>query len=166
MVLRCPKLRMRSRTGLADLKRRWKARAQSPPLLADQTVGGRAGLIGLLKTTHRDSARVHLQGDVERRGELLPVCLVMGVPIVLWDRADSGRHTVRDADGAAGQLLENIAAGGSLDELPERLRHFRVGAHARSAGAERPALVWEDAELPLPDELQLADPAEGTEQQT
>ncbi|MES5825380.1 trypsin-like peptidase domain-containing protein [Streptomyces sp. RG80] len=166
LVLRCPKLRMRSRTGLTDLKRRWKARAQSPPLLADHTVGGRAGLIGLLKTTHRDSARVHLQGDVERRGELLPVCLVMGVPIVLWDRADSGRHTVREADGAAGQLLENMAAGGSLDELPERLRHFRVGAHARSAGAERPALVWEDAELPLPDELQLADPAEGTEQQT
>ncbi|MFP3986300.1 trypsin-like peptidase domain-containing protein [Streptomyces sp. E11-3] len=174
LVLRCPKLRMRSRTGVSDLKRRWKVRTQSPPLLADHTVGGRAGLIGLLKTTHRDSARVFVQGGAEQRGELLPVCLVMGVPIVLWDREDRGGpggRGNRADDGACGAAgsgggprLDAVVPEGPVDGLPERLRHFRVRAYAHGAESQRPALVWEDAELPLPDELQLADPSEGTEQ--
>ncbi len=36
-------------------------------------------------------------------------------------------------------------------------------AYADRVVPARPALVWEDTELPLPDELQLADPSEGTE---
>ncbi|MEV7193739.1 trypsin-like peptidase domain-containing protein [Streptomyces sp. NPDC093510] len=164
LVLRCPKLRTRSRTGAADLKRRWRARAQSPPLVADHTVGGRAGLIGLLKTTHRDGARVYLQVSAEHRGELLPVCLVMGVPIVLWDRADGDGRAEHQRGSDAGPPLAAVAAEGPVDELPERLRHFRVRRAAHATGAARPSLVWEDAGLPLPDELRLADPTRGTEQ--
>lgn len=154
-MLRCPKIRRRSRTGPADLKRRWNARHQSDTLLADHRIGGRAGLIGLLKTTHRDTARVLLYGSTEHRGELLPVCLVMGVPVVLWDRAAPG------PDDCA--PLDALAPHGPVDGLPERVRHFRVRAYADRAVPARPALVWEDIELPLPDELQLADPSEGTE---
>ncbi|MCX4671833.1 serine protease [Streptomyces sp. NBC_01381] len=164
LVLRCPKLRTRSRTGDADLKRRWRARAQSPPLVADHTVGGRAGLIGLLKTTHRDGARVYLQGSPEHRGELLPICLVMGVPIVLWDREDRGGRAEHHSGPDGGPPLTAVVAEGPVDELPERLRHFRARGTAYSAGAARPSLVWEDAGLPLPDELRLADPSRGTEQ--
>ncbi|MHA5052923.1 VMAP-C domain-containing protein [Streptomyces sp. SD15] len=155
LVLRCPKIRRRSRTGPADLKRRWNTRHQSDTLLADHRIGGRAGLIGLLKTTHRDTARVLVQGSTEHRGELLPVCLVMGVPVVLWDRAASGPDD--------GHPLDDLAPHGPVDGLPERVRHFRVRAYADQAVPARPALVWEDLGLPLPDELQLADPSEGTE---
>lgn len=155
LVLRCPKIRRRSRTGPADLKRRWNARHQSDTLLADHRIGGRAGLIGLLKTTHRDTARVLVHGSTEHRGELLPVCLVMGVPVVLWDRAAPG------PDDCA--PLDALVPHGPVDGLPERVRHFRVRAYADRVVPARPALVWEDIELPLPDELQLADPSEGTE---
>ncbi|MFE2136109.1 trypsin-like peptidase domain-containing protein [Streptomyces sp. NPDC059466] len=155
LVLRCPRIRRRSRTGPADLRRRWNARHHSDILLADHRIGGRAGLIGLLKTTHRDTARVLVQGSSEHRGELLPVCLVMGVPVVLWDRASPGP--------AGGGRLDALAPHGPVDELPERVRHFRVRAYADQAVSARPALVWEDAGMPLPDELQLADPSEGTE---
>ncbi|MEU4616213.1 trypsin-like peptidase domain-containing protein [Streptomyces umbrinus] len=156
LVLRCPKLRRRSRTGAGDLNRRWNSRNESDTLHADHRTGGRAGLIGLLKTTHRDTARVLLHGSAEHRGELLPVCLVMGVPIVLWDRGASG-------PGGSNRLAEMVPEG-PVDGLPERVRHFRVRAYADGAAAVRPTLVWEDAELPLPDELQLADPSDGTEQ--
>ncbi|GGN95684.1 hypothetical protein GCM10011579_096400 [Streptomyces albiflavescens] len=155
LVLRCPKIRRRSRTGHADLERRWNSRHQSDTLLADHRIGGRAGLIGLLKTTHRDTARVLVHGSTELRGELLPVCLVMGVPVVLWDRAAPGPD---DSDP-----LDSLAPHGPVDGLPERVRHFRVHAYANRAVSARPALVWEDIGLPLPDELQLADPSEGTE---
>ncbi|MFH8793624.1 trypsin-like peptidase domain-containing protein [Streptomyces sp. NPDC017941] len=151
LILRCPRLRRRSRTGAADLTRRWNARHRGEALHADRAVGGRAGLIGLLKTTHRDTARVLLQGTAPQRGELLPVCLVMGVPIVLWDRAS------RTGDPG----LDAVAPEGPVDGLPERVRHFRVRAYADTATPARPALVWEDIGMPLPDELQLADPAEG-----
>lgn len=164
LVLRCPKLRTRSRTGAADLKRRWRVRAQHPMLVADHTVGGRAGLIGLLKTTHRDGARVYLQGSAEHRGELLPICLVMGVPIVLWDREDRGSRAAQHCGPDGGPPLAAVVAEGPVDELLERLRHFRVRSAAHAAGAARPSLVWEDAGLPLPDELRLADPLQGTEQ--
>ncbi|AZM51636.1 hypothetical protein DMA15_02740 [Streptomyces sp. WAC 01529] len=151
LILRCPALRRRSRTGAADLTRRWNARHRGEALRADRAVGGRAGLIGLLKTTHRDTARVLLQGTAVQRGELLPVCLVMGVPIVLWDRASQ----------ESGPGLDAVAPDGPVDGLPERVRHFRVRAYADMVAPARPTLVWEDAEMPLPDELQLADPAEG-----
>ncbi|WP_282791723.1 trypsin-like peptidase domain-containing protein [Streptomyces sp. CC224B] len=151
LILRCPRLRRRSRTAAVDLARRWEARHRGGVLHADRAVGGRAGLIGLLKTTHRDTARVLVRGTAGHRGELLPVCLVMGVPIVLWDRAS------RDA----GPELDAVAPDGPVDGLPERVRHFRVHAYADTTTAARPALVWEDTGMPLPDELQLADPAEG-----
>jgi hypothetical protein len=167
LVLRCPKLWLRSKTGASDLKRRWKARAQSPPLVVDHAVGGRAELIGLLKTTHRDSARVFVQGSAGHRGELLLVCIAMGVPIVLWDREGRGDDKAFGGGGSGGgPPLDAIVRESPVEELPERLRHFRVRAYAQDVGSGRPALVWEDAELPLPDDLQLADPPEGTEQET
>lgn len=156
LVLRCPRLRRRSPTGAADLERRWNARHQSGSLLADHRMGDRT-LAGLLKTTHRDTARVLVDGTAQHRGKLVLVCLAMGVPIVLWNRAGL-------APGE-GPPLDAIVPEGPVDGLPERVRYVRVRvyADADNAAAARPALVWDDAELPLPDELQLADPSEGTE---
>lgn len=88
------------------------------------------------------------------RTRLLHFCLAMGVPIVLWDRA---------AGEPGGAALDAAGPYGPVDELPERVRHFRVRAYMDPEVPARPALVWEDAELPLPDELQLADPSRGPE---
>ncbi|MFF4803844.1 trypsin-like peptidase domain-containing protein [Streptomyces sp. NPDC001351] len=154
LVLRSPKLRLRSPSGAADLERRWNARHQGGPLLADHTTGDRM-LAVLLKTTHRDTARVLLDGTPEHRRKLVFVCLAMGVPIVLWDRAG-----VRPGEG---RPLDATVPEGPVDGLPERVRHLRVHFYADEAVTARPTLVWDDAELPLPDELRLADPTEGTE---
>ncbi|KPI17051.1 hypothetical protein OK074_8281 [Actinobacteria bacterium OK074] len=148
LVLRCPRIRARSRTNSGDLKRRWNARAHTGMLVADRSVGGQAGLKGLLKTTRMNTARVLLHGDAGHRGELLLVCLVMGVPVVLWDRGPG-----------AEPRFDAMRPDGPVDELPERLRHFRVDAYADPTSTARPALVWDDVDLPLPGELRLADPS-------
>lgn len=155
LVLRCPQIRRRSRTGAGDLKRRWGARHQSEPLVADHRISDEMELIRLLKTTHYDAARVIVHGPPGSRTRLLHFCLAMGVPIVLWDRADGEPGDAARLDGAGPY--------GPVDELPERVRHFRVRAYMDPEVPARPALVWEDAELPLPDELQLADPSRGPE---
>ncbi|MFF2848986.1 trypsin-like peptidase domain-containing protein [Streptomyces sp. NPDC058001] len=156
LVLRCPDIRRRSRGVAGDLKRRWNARQQSDTLVADERIGDEMELIRLLKTTHRGTARVIVHGTPARRAQLLRFCLAMGVPIVLWDRAARG-----PADAVQ---LDTTGPDGPVDELPERVRHFRVRAYMDQALPARPALVWEDAELPLPDALSLADPSEETEQ--
>lgn len=153
LVLRCPQIRRRSRTGAGDLKRRWGARHQSEPLVADHRISDEMELIRLLKTTHYDAARVIVHGPPAGRTRLLHFCLAMGVPIVLWDRA-----AVEPADTSR---LDGATPYGPVDRLPERVRHFRVRAYTDPEVPARPALVWEDAELPLPDELQLADPSQG-----
>ncbi|MEV5594606.1 trypsin-like peptidase domain-containing protein [Streptomyces sp. NPDC052496] len=150
VVLRCPQVRRHSRTARHDLSRRWDARRRTGPLIAGEEVTSDRELMGMLKTTHRDQGSVVVHGPPKHRAQLLNVCLFMGVPIVLWDReAVDHRQAAR---------LEPSRPSGPLEELPERIRHFRVRAHMDPAQAARPALVWEDAGLPLPDELQLADP--------
>ncbi|MFD7668299.1 trypsin-like peptidase domain-containing protein [Streptomyces sp. NPDC059788] len=155
VVLRCPQVRRHSRTALHDLSRRWEARRRTGPLIADEQVTSDRELMGMLKTTHRDQGSVVVHGPPKHRALLLNVCLFMGVPIVLWDReAVDHRQAAR---------LEPSRPSGPLEELPERIRHFRVRAHMDPAQAARPALVWEDAGLPLPDELRLADPGAGAQ---
>ncbi|MFI9227250.1 VMAP-C domain-containing protein [Streptomyces rimosus] len=150
VVLRCPRVRRHSRTAGHDLSRRWEARRRTGPLIADERITSDRELMGLLKTTHRDQGSVVVHGPPKHRAQLLNVCLFMGVPIVLWDReAEDHRQAAR---------LEPSRPSGPLEELPERVRHFRVRAHMDPAQTARPALVWEDAGLPLPDELRLADP--------
>ncbi|OKI00869.1 hypothetical protein A6A06_18370 [Streptomyces sp. CB02923] len=155
VVLRCPQMRRHSQTARHDLSRRWEARRRTGPLIADEQVTSDRELMGMLKTTHRDQGSVVVHGPPKHRALLLNVCLFMGVPIVLWDReAVDHRQAAR---------LEPSRPSGPLEELPERVRHFRVRAHMDPPQAARPALVWEDAELPLPDELLLADPGAGPE---
>ncbi|MFD9793525.1 trypsin-like peptidase domain-containing protein [Streptomyces sp. NPDC059070] len=157
LVLRCPQIRRRSRTGAGDLKRRWSARHRGEPLVADDRIRDENELVALLKTTHRDTARVLLVGPPAGRRQLVHFCLAMGVPIVLWDRAAGER-----GEAAPGDPRHGPDPHGPVDELPEKVRHFRVRAYMDPQVPARPALVWEDAGLPLPDELRLADPAAGT----
>lgn len=156
VVLRCPQLRRRSRTGVGDWRRRWAARDHCVPLTVDERTGGDRELIRLLRTTHRDCSRVVLHCGHDQRPRLLDICLAMGVPVLLWDRAATGGDTAHH--------LQKVQPTASLAELPERVRCFRVDACADpDASPARPALVWEDADLDLPPELRLADPWDGAD---
>lgn len=150
VVLRC---RAPRRNGSA-LARRWAARALSGPLVVDgRATDPKAAIVRLKKD--RACGRVVIHGPRSHRDTMLRACLLLGVPVVLWDRtADGYDHAPR---------LDPVGPTGPLDQLPERVRHFRVDAYADPAKyPARPALVWEDPDRPLPDGLWLADP-EGTE---
>ncbi|KRV51415.1 hypothetical protein AQ490_01260 [Wenjunlia vitaminophila] len=151
VLLRCPELRRRARGGESELRRRWARRHDGAPLVLGGDHHNVRALAGELRTTWRDRGRVVLHGPREQRSRLLEVCLALGVPVVLWDReAADEEHSCR---------LDAVAPTGSLEGLPERVRCFRVKAFTDPAQhPARPALVWEDADRPLPHELRLADP--------
>ncbi|GAB2809536.1 VMAP-C domain-containing protein [Streptomyces daliensis] len=157
VVLRCPEPRRRSRAGTSEWRRRWASRMCGQHLTVDDRFGTEREVIRLLKTSHRDCARVVVHGPPRLRARMLDLCLAMGVPVVLWDRRAEGFGDRRRLDATGPE--------DALEELPERVRCFRVEAFGApdEALSGRPALVWEDAEVPLPEELRLTDPWERTE---
>jgi hypothetical protein len=155
VVLRCPELRRRSRSGEQDLVRRWNARGTGEALVVDEGITREKLKMLLMK--HLRCSRVVLHGSHEQRAEKLMYALAMGVPVVLWDREASGYHDT--------ERLAAVDPEGPLDELPERVRCFRLDAYADPGELPaRPALVWENADRRLPSELWLADPTERTEE--
>ncbi|MEW2068585.1 trypsin-like peptidase domain-containing protein [Streptomyces sp. NPDC007346] len=148
VALRCPELVVRTH---GEVRRRWAADAPHSLVVGDPSVDIQH-LYELLNSAHRDTVRVVLHGPPQQRSRLLPVCLAMGVPVVLWDRA-----AVSHEDASR---LEELDPTGPLDKLPERLQNFRTTVYGTGADlpAARPALVWHDAELSLPGPLHFADP--------
>lgn len=150
VVLRCRTPRRNS----SALAQRWAARTLAEPLVVDgSSTDPKSAIVRLKK--ERACGRVVIHGPRAHRDTMLRACLVLGVPVVLWDRNASGYdHAPR---------LDPVGPTGPLDGLPERVRRFRVDTYADPATyPARPALVWEDPGRPLPDGLWLADP-EGTE---
>lgn len=151
VALRCPEMSRRSPRRDAEMRRRW-ASGHPEVLVVDETSATLQQLYQRLETSHKDVAGVVLHGPREERDRLLDLCLALGVPVVLWDREADGH-----ADAAR---LDALAPAGPLHQLPERVREFREGVFGSSVvSAARPALVWEDAELPVPDSLELLDPS-------
>lgn len=156
VTLRCPDLTGSVPTAASDMRRRW-AVGDGGTLVVDESCHDIMSLYKLLDDAHRDTARVVLHGPPERRQEFLPVCLAMGVPVVLWDR-DAGSH-----DDAP--RMDALDPTGPLDKLPRRLQEFRMSQYASASSASssdraaRPALIWEEGELALPGPLRLADPS-------
>ncbi|WP_031080595.1 trypsin-like peptidase domain-containing protein [Streptomyces sp. NRRL S-118] len=151
VALRCPEMSRRSPRREAEMRRRWAA-GDPGVLVVDETCATLQQLYQRLETSHKDVAGVVLHGPREERDRLLDLCLALGVPVVLWDReADGHGHAAR---------LDALAPAGPLHGLPERVREFRAGVYGATVLSEaRPALVWEDAELPVPGSLELLDPS-------
>ncbi|MFF3285784.1 trypsin-like peptidase domain-containing protein [Streptomyces sp. NPDC003023] len=151
VALRCPELTGRIPTAAGEMRRRWAAEDPRALVVSEPSTDVHR-LYELLKKEHHDTARVVLHGPPRQRAPLLPVCLAMGVPVVLWDRAAASH------DDAA--RMDDLDPTGPLDKLPQRLQNFRSVVYGAGAdpSAARPALVWHDAELPLPGPLHLADP--------
>ncbi|MDG5808705.1 hypothetical protein P9869_39950 [Streptomyces ossamyceticus] len=151
VALRCPEITRRSSARESEMRRRWAA-GEPGGLVVDEPSVDPQQLYELLKTPYRNTARVVLHGSSMQRDPLLSVCLAMGVPVVLWDRAASSHED-------AGRL-DDLDPTGALHKLPQRLQEFRAAAFGSAqSSAARPALVWDDDELPLPGPLALADPS-------
>ncbi|MCX4776099.1 hypothetical protein [Streptomyces sp. NBC_01264] len=154
--LSCPELSEQRPERDGDQGRRWK-NGRASVLVTNRTSGDYRQLVNVLKTKHRDTARVILHGPADERRSWLLTCLALGVPVVMWDRdavdyEDAGR-------------LESLAPAGDLEGLPERVREFRNGSAAAcpTERRARPSLVWEPAgRLPRTESLQLRDPWRGT----
>ncbi|MFE3656422.1 trypsin-like peptidase domain-containing protein [Streptomyces sp. NPDC059165] len=155
IALRCPEVSARAPRRDAELRRRWES-GHTGPLVVDEHCASPERLYALLETSHRDTAQVVVHGGRADRQRLLQLCLAVGVPVVLWDREAEGlEHAHR---------LDAVVPTGPLHQLPERVRHFRAERFgAPDPGSARPSLVWEDAELPLPNTLELLDPLEGAD---
>lgn len=155
VTLSCPELSDVRPEREGDQERRWK-RGQMTALVTDQTCNNTKQLTHLLQTDYRDAAQVVLHGPADQRESWLLVCLVLGVPVVLWDRDAVGYE-----DAAK---LRSLTPSDGLDRLPERVRFFRSNSMAYPEKQRaRPSLVWEpDGRYPKPESLQLRDPWKGT----
>ncbi|RIH60611.1 hypothetical protein D3C59_18155 [Streptomyces sp. SHP22-7] len=153
--LSCPELSDQRPEREGDQERRWK-NGRASVLVTSRSSGDARQLVNLLKTEHRDTARVVLHGPAAERRSWLLTCLVLGVPVVLWDREAIGYEDAR--------RLEVLAPAGDLEGLPERVRGFRSDSAACPAERRaRPSLVWEPAgRLPRTQSLQLSDPWRGS----
>ncbi|GAB2602033.1 hypothetical protein GCM10027168_38990 [Streptomyces capparidis] len=142
---------LRRAPGEAAWPRRWAERGRCAPLVVDASYPDARAVLAELKTTHRDCGHVVVHGPPALRAQLVEVCVAMGVPVVLWDRAASGHEHAAH--------LAAVEPDKAVDGLPERVRCHRAKAAAHPLDhPARPALVWEDADRPVPGELTLADP--------
>ncbi|MEU6123827.1 trypsin-like peptidase domain-containing protein [Streptomyces sp. NPDC047123] len=136
LTLRCPEMSRRVPRREVEHRRRW-GDGHGRVLVIDPSCADGRQVAALLNSTHRDANHVVLHGPPSLRAQLLDLCLALGVPVVLWDRA------AEDHDHA--HRLDPLAPTGRLQELPFRVHRFRATALPDPAGFPvRPSLVWED----------------------
>ncbi|MGA4862157.1 hypothetical protein ACPB9J_05915 [Streptomyces lavendulocolor] len=155
VTLSCPAMTDYRPQRAQDQRRRWQ-HGPAQALVTDPDCRNGTQLVHLLQNGHRDSAQVVLNGPAEERENWLQICLAMGVPVVLWDRAAA---SYQDSE-----RLHELRPAGRPDELPERVRAFRSGSFAYpSERAARPSLIWEqDGRYTAPEPLHFSDPRKGT----
>ncbi|MFB7919086.1 hypothetical protein [Streptomyces sp. NPDC056061] len=156
LTLSCPEMSTLVRNREDAQRRRWQS-GHGTPLVLDSDCGTEQQVALLLKTSHRNTSQVVLHGPPGQRARLLDMCLALGVPVVLWDRA---AKTYEHAS-----QLDPLQPTGPLNNLPERVWGYR--GHVCSDPVRhpaRPSLVWEDMDPSPLSDLQLLDPAplEGT----
>ncbi|MFK0230822.1 trypsin-like peptidase domain-containing protein [Streptomyces sp. NPDC090303] len=155
VTLSCPAMTDYRPQRAQDQRRRWQ-RGPAQALVTDPACRNGDQLRHLLRGEHRDTAQVVLNGPAGERATWLQICLAMGVPVVLWDRAAASYED--------SERLHELRPAGRPDELPERVRAFR--SHSFAYPGERaasPSLVWEqDGRHPSPETLRFSDPQKGT----
>ncbi|MGW4055388.1 VMAP-C domain-containing protein [Streptomyces sp. NPDC004779] len=155
VTLSCPDMTDYRPQRAQDQRRRWQ-HGPAQALVTDPACRDGRQLRHLLGGEHRDAAQVVLNGPAGERATWLQICLAMGVPVVLWDRAAASYED--------SERLHTLRPAGRPDELPERVRDFRSHSFAYPGErAARPSLVWEqDGRHPAPVPLLFSDPPKGT----
>ncbi|GAA1895599.1 hypothetical protein GCM10009837_16960 [Streptomyces durmitorensis] len=150
LVVNCPELLRRNERFLPDWRRRWRQLDTGVSLLfADESLGRRE-IYGALMD-HADAVRVAVDVPPRLRDEVVQACLVVGIPVVVWDRG-LGRES---------HAVERMS-GVTTRELPEGVRSYRAKTvHQPRAFPGRPVLAWADPDRTVP-QLHLSEPQEGT----
>ncbi|WP_019066825.1 VMAP-C domain-containing protein [Streptomyces hokutonensis] len=148
LVVHCPELLRRHGRFLPHWRTRWSRIDSGRTFLVDESTDPDSLYPTLLNQL--DTVRVSV--DVSpgpARDRIVQTCLVLGIPVVVWDRSADGRsHAV--------QHMAELATR----ELPDGVRSYRADAFAnRPEFPGRPVLAWADADRTVP-RLQLTEPQE------
>ncbi|MEV7414991.1 serine protease [Streptomyces sp. NPDC089919] len=150
VVVNCPELLRRNERFLPDWRRRWRQLDTGVALQFSDTAMGAREIYGTLMD-RADAVRVSVAVPAGLREEIVQVCLAVGVPVVVWDRAGEGRS-------AAVAQMDVV----TTRELPEGVRSYRAKTvHRPRDYPGRPVLAWADADRTVP-QLYLSEPQEGS----
>ncbi|MGI5454363.1 trypsin-like peptidase domain-containing protein [Streptomyces sp. CA-249302] len=148
LVVNCPELLYRYERFLSDWRNRWRRLDADVSLRFEDAAQGREVYGALME--NKDAGRVFV--DVvppHTRDEIVQTCLMMGVPVVVWDRGGTPKsHAV--------ERMALVAARA----LPEEVRSYRARTINRPHEyTGHPVLAWADADRTVP-RLQLSEPRE------
>ncbi|MGX4735989.1 VMAP-C domain-containing protein [Kitasatospora griseola] len=144
-------VRQAERTG--SLRRRWAHRDRIPALHLDESHREPRQVVAAVKHDQRTARVVVRSPDTAVRHRYAAICLVVGVPVVLWDRETAGPLPV--------DHFEPVGPDGTHGGLAERVRRYRALVHGDGAKHPvRPALAQEHPDRPAPTVLDLFDPEE------
>ncbi|MEU0030855.1 trypsin-like peptidase domain-containing protein [Streptomyces sp. NPDC006335] len=149
LVVHCPELLRRHGRFLPHWRTRWNRLDSGKTFVVDESMDPDTLYPKLVNQL--DTVRVSV--DVppgSPRDSIVQTCLVLGIPVVVWDRGPDGRsHAVKH--------MADVATR----ELPEGVRGYRAGSLASPPEFPgRPVLAWADADRTTP-RLQLTEPQEG-----
>lgn len=148
VVVTCPELLHRHERFHPDWRHRWRLLDSDALLTFDDPAQGRSEVYGAL-LAGKDVVRVAVDVPPRTRDEIVQTCLLMGVPVVMWDRERTERSH------ALAQLSPVPVR--TLPEGTRAYRAMRLSSPHRYVG--RPVLAWSDADRSMP-QLQLAEPQE------
>ncbi|KDN87855.1 trypsin-like peptidase domain-containing protein [Kitasatospora cheerisanensis] len=144
-------VRQAERTG--SLRRRWAHRDHAPPLHLDDSHREPRQVVAAVKHDQRTARVVVRTPDTAVRHRYAAICLVVGVPVVLWDRETAGL--------LPSDHFDPVGPDGTHDGFAERVRRYRALVHGDSSKHPvRPALAQEHPDRPAPAVLDLFDPEE------
>ncbi|MFS4094013.1 trypsin-like peptidase domain-containing protein [Streptomyces sp. AF1A] len=146
VVVTCPELLHRHERFHPDWRHRWRLLDSDAHLTFDDPAQGRSEVYGAL-LADKDAVRVAVDVPPRSRDEIVQTCLMMGVPVVMWDRGPADRS----------HALARLSPV-PVHTLPEGTRAYRamsLGSPRQYPG--RPVLAWSDADRSMP-RLQLAEP--------
>jgi hypothetical protein len=148
VVVTSPELLHRHERFHPDWRHRWRLLDTDLSLTFDLPAQGRSEVYGAL-LGDKDAVRVSVDVPPRSRDVIVQTCLMMGVPVVIWDRGRQERsHAVA--------CLSAVP----VRELPEGARAYRAKSmgHPREYSG-RPVVAWSDADRAMP-RLYLAEPQE------
>ncbi|MFJ9179175.1 trypsin-like peptidase domain-containing protein [Streptomyces sp. NPDC102360] len=151
LVITCPELRELGGPSFeAQWQQRWQCLDEGGVLRVTHPETDQFKVYGLL-AEKRNVSQVVIDLPAKTRSAVVQTCLLLGVPVVLWDRGDT-----------RGALTSPHTSNAPVRCLPEAVRVYRAKTLQRPEEfAGRPVLAWSDADRaqPLP-QLELSDPTE------
>ncbi|MEV5436065.1 trypsin-like peptidase domain-containing protein [Streptomyces sp. NPDC052682] len=149
VVVTSPELLHRHERFHPDWRHRWRLLDTGLSLTFDNPGLGRSEVYGAL-LGDKDVVRVSVDVPPRSRDVIVQTCLMMGVPVVVWDRDDG-----RPRSHAVARL-----SAVPVRDVPESVRAYRAKSLGRPQEySGKPVVAWSDPNRAVP-RLHLAEPQE------